>query len=149
MPNTTTGDTLVKDLQQILVNNNYTGTIISGRNTPALTFIDVMGIQRNFKSEFILQVNNRDIRVQARYLSGTGGTVIEKLPYLLENAKKVYPQNEVIFILEGSGYDKGSSTMNPRLYMKNMVSNVGNGKKIVIWDKKEFEDWVIKGMPNL
>jgi hypothetical protein len=146
MPNTSSGKTLIKDLGQILTTYGYTGNLIAGRNLPALTFIDIMGQKKCFDSEFLLQWNGRDVRVHARHLGDTGGTVIEKLPYLLENAHRLYTQNEVIFILEGNGYDKGNHGNSPRRFMQTAVNGITN-KRIVVWTKDDFESWVKAGMP--
>ena len=53
-------------------------------------------------SEFVLHHMERSVRIECR-VQETAGSVDEKFPYLLWNARDRMPENEVIIILHGEG----------------------------------------------
>jgi hypothetical protein len=133
---------LINECKELVRKNGFSEDIIFTDN---LDYIDVMGLHKSPRSEFVVKPSmSREVRVICRHLNIEGGTVIEKLPKLMEDAKKCYPQEEIIFILDGEGYDKGRG-MTPRRYLEGEAEKAV-GKTIKVWTKEQFDKWVEVGM---
>lgn len=141
---TLNGQLIVEKSKDMIRKNGFGEDIIFTDN---LNYIDIMGLLKRPRSEFIVKPSmSREVRVICRWLNAEGGSVIEKLPKLMEDAKKCYPQEEIIFILDGEGYDKGNSnTMTPRKYLENEAEKA-IGKTIKVWTLEQFDKWVKSGM---
>lgn len=61
----------------------------------------------NCRSEFLLQLGSRKIRIECKYQS-VGGSVDEKLPYLMMNFTQQVPEDETIIIIDGAGWRPGA-----------------------------------------
>lgn len=59
------------------------------------------------QTEFVLIDGERRIRIEAKYQS-VAGSVDEKYPNMFLNAIEAYPEDEVIFVVDGGGYRAGA-----------------------------------------
>ena len=59
------------------------------------------------RSEFLLQLKERKIRIECKYQS-VAGSVDEKLPYLMMNFTSQVPEDETIIIIDGDGWRPGA-----------------------------------------
>jgi hypothetical protein len=59
------------------------------------------------RSEFLLQLGERKIRIECKYQS-VAGSVDEKLPYLMMNFTQQVPEDETIIIIDGDGWRPGA-----------------------------------------
>ena len=68
------------------------------KNVP---YVSIYGT--NCRSEFVLNYNDRKIRIECKYQESSG-SVDEKLPYLMMNFTREVPEDETIIIIEGDGF---------------------------------------------
>lgn len=96
------------------------------------------------KTEFVIVDGNRRIRIEAKYQS-VSGSVDEKLPYMYLNAINQYPENEVIFVVDGGGYREGARKWLDESIDKNLLNSEKNIKlmdimQFVAWFNHEFSN---------
>lgn len=72
------------------------------KNVPYTTIYGTKG-----KTEFVIVDGERRVRIEAKY-QASAGSVDEKYPYMLLNAVTQYPEQEVVFVLDGGGYKQGA-----------------------------------------
>jgi hypothetical protein len=99
------------------------------KNVP---YINMFG--GNGRGEFVLSADGiYDTRIECRaqYVSGS---VDEKFPYLLENAK-AFEERNVILVVEGDGYKKGAKS-----WLKASAAAV-KYKNILVLSLPEFKVW--------
>ena len=98
----------------------------------------------NGRTEFLIcKIDNeskRYIRVEAKHQSKPG-SVDEKFPYMLLNGIYQYPENEVVFVIDGGGYKPGA-----RKWVQDQIDNdwleyKERGKDIKLMDINEFLDF--------
>lgn len=84
------------------------------RNAPFVTIYNQKG-----KTEFVIhdEIKKRAIRVENKWQQ-SAGSVDEKYPYMLLNGIYQYPENEIIFVVDGGGYKPGA-----RLWLQNAITN--------------------------
>jgi len=92
------------------------------------------------RTEFVIFAGERTIRVEAKYQSAPG-SVDEKYPYMLLNGIYKYPEDEIIFVVDGGGYKKGA-----REWLQNQIDNdwlyyKEQGKNIQLMTIAEFMNW--------
>lgn len=90
------------------------------------------------RSEFLLCYKSRKIRIECKFQE-SAGSVDEKLPYLFMNFTKSIPETEAIIVIEGNGFKKGA---------KEWLREKCSGTKVSVLSLKEFEDYVVSGMPR-
>jgi len=78
------------------------GQDILWKNVP---YVSIYGT--NCRSEFVLQFQGREIRIECKYQEAAG-SVDEKLPYLMLNFTREVPEEETIIITEGDGFRSGA-----------------------------------------
>ena len=88
------------------------------------------------KTEFVLILNDRKIRIEFKSQNKAGSTD-EKIPYLLENVKYSFPENEIILVIIGQGWRTG---------MKEYINkqNFGSKNVLVFYDYNKLETYVSK-----
>jgi len=59
------------------------------------------------RSEFCLDLNGKRYRIECKFQK-TGGSVDEKLPYLMLNFTQQVPEEETIIIIDGPGFRDGA-----------------------------------------
>ena len=87
------------------------------------------------KTEFVIVNGNRRIRIESKYQSALG-SVDEKFPYMFLNAISAYPENEVIFVVDGGGCKVGAKE-----WLRNQIYSYNGEKSIKLMDLKEFVNW--------
>ncbi len=92
------------------------------------------------KTEFVIVEGNRRIRVEAKYQS-TAGSVDEKYPYMLLNGIYQYPENEIIFVVDGGGYKPGARQWLEDHIKNNWLDYQSTGKIIKLMTIAEFANW--------
>jgi hypothetical protein len=137
---------LVNECKGIITKHGFSEDIIL---TDGVAYTNIMGLHRIPTCEFRVKPSmSRDVRIICRYLSAEGGSVVDKLPTFMLNAQNIYPQEEIIFIIDGKGYDKsdfGDNPMSPRKYLEREAEKT-IGKTIKVWTKEQFDKWVESGM---
>lgn len=109
------------------ISDDAKGVLIT--NAP---YINVYGSRS--RGEFLLFLNGfLDTRIECRS-QVVGGSVDEKLPYLLENCK-AFDEKNVIVVLEGNGY----RTKAKEWFIEN--AHAVRFKNINVMSLKEFKDW--------
>ncbi len=91
-------------------------------------------------TEFVICYGNRRIRIEAKF-QVRGGSVDEKFPYMMLNAIFQYPEDEIVFVVDGNGFKEGGVE-----WLKNRIDNdwmhyKGMGKTITMMDFSSFIDW--------
>jgi len=95
-------------------------------------------------TEFLLKSEkyNVEIRIECKWQQSPG-SVDEKFPYLYLNCIETMPENEIIIIIDGGGYKKGSLK-----WLKESVENAkyqtGEPKNISVFSLSEFIKWANK-----
>lgn len=110
------------------------------RNVPFTTIYNSRG-----KTEFVI-VNlkkNRRIRVESKY-QRTLGSVDEKYPYMLLNGIYQYPENEIVFVVDGDGYKPGAIKWLKDQINNNWLQFRERGKDIKLMNIQEFMDFFRK-----
>ena len=92
------------------------------------------------KTEFIIVDATRRVRVEAKY-QAAAGSVDEKYPYMLLNGIYAYPENEVIFVVDGGGYKPGARKWLQDHIDKNWLDYKSQGKDIKLMSIAEFANW--------
>lgn len=92
------------------------------------------------RTEFVIVCGSRRIRVEAKHM-GSAGSVDEKLPYMLLNGIESYPEREVVFVLDGSGWKKGALQWLRDRIAEDWMRYRESGKEIRMMSISEFMDW--------
>lgn len=94
------------------------------------------------RTEFVIvdKTTKRRIRVESKY-QAAAGSVDEKYPYMFLNAVYQYPENEVIFIVDGDGYKPGARQWLQDSIDSNWLDYKGRGKSIRLMKISEFINW--------
>lgn len=84
---------------------------------------------------------NMDIRIECKWQQ-VAGSVDEKLPYLYLNCIEAMPENNIIIIIDGNGWKKGSITWLKDAVRERKYTTSDNNEKIIwVMDLKEFITW--------
>lgn len=94
----------------------------------------------NGKTEFVIVDGTRRIRVEAKY-QATAGSVDEKYPYMLLNGIYQYPEQEIIFVVDGGGYKPGARKWLEEHISNNWLDYKAKGKTIKLMTIAEFANW--------
>ena len=92
------------------------------------------------KTEFVIVAADRRIRVEAKY-QASPGSVDEKYPYMLLNGIYKYPENEIIFVVDGDGYKPGARQWLADSIRDNWLHYKELGKDIKLMSIAEFLNW--------
>ncbi len=92
------------------------------------------------RTEFVIVDDPRRIRVEAKYQSAPG-SVDEKYPYMLLNGIYQYPEQEIIFVVDGGGYKPGARKWLEDHIKDNWLDYKATGKDIKLMSIVEFADW--------
>ena len=92
------------------------------------------------RTEFLIIYKERKIRVEAKY-QASAGSVDEKYPYMLLNGIYKYPENEVIFVVDGGGYKPGAIDWLKTQIDNNWLDYKQKGKDIKLMSIVEFVNW--------
>lgn len=105
-------------------------------NAPYVSIYDLHdpGETRKSRSEMLIIWEDRKIRVECKQ-QNTKGSVDEKFPYMLLNAREQMPESEVLFVLGGCGAKKGALN-----WMRAKAAEVTE-KKIYVVTGDEFHLW--------
>lgn len=90
---------------------------------------------RESRSEFVITIGNRKIRVECRWQE-KHGSVDEKFPYLLRNAIEHMPETEVLILYGGNGARREAVD-----WLKREASRV-TAKRIYVVNINDFLMWV-------
>lgn len=105
------------------------------RNAPYTTIYGHPG-----RTEFVIVCGSRRVRVEAKHM-GSAGSVDEKIPYMLLNGIESYPEKEVVFVLDGSGWKKGALQWLRDRISEGWMGYREIGKEIRMMTISEFMDW--------
>lgn len=105
------------------------------RNVPYTTIYGHSG-----RTEFVIVCGSRRIRVEAKHM-GSAGSVDEKLPYMLLNGIERYPENEVVFVLDGNGWKRGALQWLKERIEDDWMEYREKGKEMRMMTISEFMDW--------
>lgn len=105
------------------------------RNVPFTTIYGHPG-----KTEFVIVCGDRRIRVEAKRM-GSAGSVDEKVPYMLLNGIEKYPEAEIVFVLDGSGWKRGALQWLRDRISEDWMGFRESGKDIRTMNVSEFMDW--------
>lgn len=89
---------------------------------------------RKSKSEMLIIWEDRRIRVECKQ-QNKKGSIDEKFPYMIMNARRQFPENEVLFVLGGCGAKRGALN-----WMRAEAALVTE-KKIYVVSGDEFHLW--------
>ena len=92
------------------------------------------------KTEFVIVIGERRIRVEAKYQSAAG-SVDEKYPYMLLNGIYKYPEKEIIFVVDGGGYKPGARKWLDDHIKDNWLDYKSSGRDIKLMNIMEFVKW--------
>ena len=92
------------------------------------------------RTEFVIVDGERRIRVEAKFQMSQG-SVDEKFPYMLLNGIYAYPENEVIFVVDGDGYKPGARVWLQRQIDNDWLEYREHGKDIKLMRLIEFVNW--------
>ena len=92
------------------------------------------------RTEFVIVFNDRKIRVEAKYQS-VPGSIDEKYPYMLLNGIYRYPEKEIIFVVDGSGYKPGARKWLEDHINNNWLNYKEQGKTITLMTITQFANW--------
>ncbi len=92
------------------------------------------------RTEFLIVDGERRIRVEAKY-QAAAGSVDEKYPYMYLNGVYAYPENEIIFVVDGGGYKPGARTWLQQRIDENWLDFRSAGKDIRLMSMVEFVNW--------
>ena len=92
------------------------------------------------KTEFVIVAGTRRVRVETKY-QASAGSVDEKYPYMLLNGIYQYPENEVIFVVDGGGYKAGAREWLQQHIDDNWLDYKAMGKKIQLMKIADFVNW--------
>ena len=117
------------------------GTELLLTNAPYTTIYNHPG-----HTEFLVLSKNYNLetRIECKW-QRSAGSVDEKLPYLYLNCIESMPENQIIIILDGDGFKKGS-----KIWLENAVKNnkycfAHDKKKIIeVFSLSEFIVWANK-----
>jgi PD-(D/E)XK nuclease superfamily protein len=87
-------------------------------------------------SEFVLYYRGRAIRIECR-VQETAGSVDEKFPYLLMNARDRMPEREVILLMHGEGARSEAVD-----WLRRGCRAATDVKSILVMDVSEFRKWL-------
>ena len=93
-------------------------------------------------SEFVLQVQERRIRIECR-VQETPGSVDEKFPYLYMNARDYMPEKEIVLVLSGNGARERAVD-----WLKRACDKVEHKRITVCSDWAEFRAWLKATLPK-
>lgn len=120
-----------------------TGKLISS-NTPGFLLKNVPYTNMyggKSRGEFVLQINNRGpIRIECRS-QHVGGSVDEKIPYLIGNCLS-FDEKEVILVIDGDGIRSVA-----RMFLKNATKAIAH-KHISVMTLPQFSNWVDRVLPK-
>lgn len=92
------------------------------------------------RTEFVIVDGTRKVRVEAKY-QASAGSVDEKYPYMLLNGIYQYPENEIIFVVDGGGYKPGAREWLKNHIEENWLDFKSRGKDIKLMNIVEFVNW--------
>ena len=92
------------------------------------------------KTEFVICTENRRVRVEAKY-QASAGSVDEKYPYMLLNGIYMYPEDEIIFVVDGGGYKAGAREWLRKNIDDNWLNFKEKGRDIKLMHIVEFVNW--------
>lgn len=107
------------------------------RNVPFETVYGSSG-----KTEFVIvdTESGRRIRIESKY-QASAGSVDEKFPYMFLNGVYKYPENEVIFIVDGGGYKSSAREWIQNSIDTNWLDFRSRGKDIKLMNISDFVNW--------
>lgn len=94
-------------------------------------------------TEFLLKSKKYgvEIRIECKWQQ-TSGSVDEKLPYLYLNAIEAMPENDIIIIIDGSGWKKGAiAWLEDAINQNKYTAANSQKKKIRVFDLSGFLTW--------
>ena len=136
------GKKLECDFRDILVKNNFITMLYRDfskiknknenylvKNIPYITIYGTKG-----RSEFLIYSNKYSLnhRVECKE-QNVGGSVDEKLPYLLHNCLETFEEKNIIIIHRGNGFKKGAID-----WLKNKAIENKSIKNIEVFTLQEF-----------
>ena len=92
------------------------------------------------RTEFVIVFRTRKIRFEAKYQS-VEGSVDEKYPYMLLNGIYQYPEDEIVFVVDGGGYKLGARNRLQEQINNNWLNFKEKGKNIKLMNIAEFINW--------
>lgn len=92
------------------------------------------------QTEYVIVSEERRIRVEVKYQAASG-SVDEKYPYMLLNGIYQYPENEVVFIVDGGGFKPGAKEWIKKQLDDNWLDYKSKGKDIKLMSITEFVSW--------
>ena len=92
------------------------------------------------RTEFVIVDGKRRVRVEAKY-QASQGSVDEKYPYMLLNGIYQYPENEIIFVVDGGGYKPGAREWLKEHIDNNWLDYKSRGRDIKLMNIAEFVNW--------
>lgn len=99
------------------------------------------------RTEFVIVDGERRIRVEAKFQSAPG-SVDEKFPYMMLNGIYRYPEDEVVFVVDGGGYRAGARAwLEDRIDGDWLRYREEHGKRMRLMSITEFMDWFNHGLP--
>lgn len=83
------------------------------------------------KTEYVLlgKKIKEPIRIECKWQQ-SAGSVDEKFPYMYLNAVQKYPENIIFFVVDGSGYKKGSREWIEKRIKENWLNDKGKTIKL-------------------
>ena len=92
------------------------------------------------RTEFVIVDGTRRVRVEAKY-QASAGSVDEKYPYMLLNGIYQYPENEIVFVVDGGGYKPGARQWLEDKIKENWLDYKSKGKDISLMSISQFVNW--------
>lgn len=101
------------------------------------------------RTEFLIinKTKQRRIRVESKWQQGSG-SVDEKIPYLYLNAVFAFPENEIVIVMDGGGFDKSAKPWLVEQVKKRWLLDDKPEKSIKVMTVMEFTAWFNKEMGN-
>ena len=98
---------------------------------------------RSSKNEFLVVSKTRNLRIFIKCLwQQTRGTADKKLPFFYLNILETNPEKEIIIVIDGDGWVKGSKEWLANAAKKKLYSSQSSrSKRIKVMNLKEFITW--------
>lgn len=129
-------------LNFVTVDNSYCdGQLVMGTKCliPDAFFTNIYG--DTSKGGFVLIDGKRKVRVLVKNQLNSG-SVDEKFPYLFLNCV-MFPEKEVIIVLDGRGYRESAKVWLERAIDNNWLNYMKSGKTIKLMSISEFVEYAI------
>lgn len=120
-------------------NKSHYGEELLLANVP---FTTVYGHKGNTEFLLISKKYELHMRIECKWQQ-SAGSVDEKLPYLYLNAAEAMPENDILILIDGSGWKAGAIN-----WLKDAVAkrkyNLPEQKNILVFSLMEFFTWANK-----